>query len=83
MALVTLKVTPISTNRRSGPAALKLGSERFKELDANARAKYDKMYKEKLATYTEKLAAYIDAGGALKKNAKKKGKKKKKKGKRK
>ena len=36
------------------------------------------MYKEKLATYTEKLAAYIEAGGALKKNAKKKGKKKKK-----
>ena len=47
------------TNSRSGPAALKLGSERFKELDANARAKYDTMYKEKLATYTEKLAAYM------------------------
>ena len=66
------------TSCRPGPAAFKLGAERFKELDAETRAKYEKIDEAAKQEYEEKLAAYKDAGGTMKKNAKKKEKRKKK-----
>ena len=65
------------TSCRPGPAAFKLGAERFKQLDAETRAKYEKIDEAAKQEYEEKLAAYKDAGGTMKKNAKKKEKRKK------
>jgi len=55
--------------------SIKLGSARFKALDAAAKAKYEKMYTEAKAKYEKDLAAFLAAGGEMKANKVKKGKK--------
>lgn len=58
--------------------SIKLGSARFKALDASAKAKYEKMYTEAKAKYEKDLAAFIAGGGEMKAKKEKKGKKEKK-----
>jgi len=55
--------------------SIKLGSARFKALDAAAKAKYEKMYTEAKAKYEKDLAAFLAAGGEMKAKKEKKGKK--------
>jgi len=57
--------------------SIKLGSARFKALDAAATAKYEKMYTDAKAKYEKDLAAFLAAGGEMKANKSKKGKKEK------
>lgn len=58
--------------------AIKLGSVRFKALDAAAKGKYEKMYTEAKAKYEKDLAAFLAGGGEMKARKAKKGKKEKK-----
>jgi len=55
--------------------SIKLGSVRFKALDATAKAKYEKMYTEAKAKYEKDLAAFLAGGGEMKAKKEKKGKK--------
>jgi len=58
--------------------SIKLGSARFKALDASAKVKYEKMYTEAKAKYEKDLAAFLAGGGEMKAKKEKKGKKEKK-----
>jgi len=58
--------------------SIKLGSVRFKALDASAKAKYENMYTEAKAKYEKDLAAFLAGGGEMKAKKQKKGTKEKK-----
>jgi len=69
-----LKETP----GKPATESIKLGSARFKALDASAKGKYEKMYTEAKAKYEKDLAAFLAGGGEMKAKKEKKGKKEKK-----
>jgi len=47
-------------------ASIKLGSERFKALDASSKAKYEKMYQDAKVKYEKDLATFLAKGGEMK-----------------
>jgi len=59
-------------------ASIKLGSERFRELSEAEKQKYQKKYEQAKAQYETDLAAFLAAGGEMKKQKQKKIKKEKK-----
>jgi len=46
-------------------ASIKLGSERYKALDASSKSKYEKMYEQAKQQYEKDMAAFTAAGGEI------------------